>query len=145
EVSDELGEPLWAVTRPLQNAEWGLVAQAQRAEMLSSLAPVRQAMVLVDLILAFIFSAVVFVWRRSYTSALSRREMELTERHAGRLHAILDTAFGAIFTFDRDGRVRWANHAAETMVGQPASVITELPIQKLIHWDHEGESAALPQ
>ena len=145
ELLDESGAPLWAVTRPLQNAEWGLVAQAPRTEMLAPMASIRQALVSVDLILAFIFVVIVFVWRRAYTSAMSQREIELTDRHARRLHAMLDTAFDAIFTFDRDGRVRSVNRAGEAMVGQPAQVILELPIHKLLHWGQAGPSTALPQ
>jgi PAS domain S-box-containing protein len=145
ELRDESNGPVWAVTRPLQNAEWGLVAQAPRAEMLAPMASIRRALVSVDLILAFLFVAIVFGWRRSYTSAVSRRESELTERHARRLHSMLDTAFDAIFTFDKDGHVRSANRAAEAMVGQPAEVILELPIKKLLHWGQAGRSTALPQ
>jgi PAS domain S-box-containing protein len=145
EVGDDASGRVWAVTRPLQNVEWGLVAQAPRGEMLASMASIRQALVSADLILVFIFVAIVFVWRRSYTSAMSRHEVELTERHARRLHSILDTAFDAIFTFDKMGRVRSANRAAEELVGQPAEVILELPIKKLLHWGQAGRSAALPQ
>ena len=145
EVPLDGGGSVCAVTRPLQNAEWGLVAQAPRSEMLAPMASIRQALVSVDLILAFLFCAIVVVWRRSYSSAMSRRESELTERHARRLHAMLDTAFDAIFTFDRNGRVRSVNRAAEAMVGQPAEVIVELPIKKLLHWGQAGRSTALPQ
>jgi PAS domain S-box-containing protein len=145
EVRDETNGIVWAVTRPLQNTDWGLVAQAPRIEMLAPMASIRQALVSVDVILAFIFVGIVLVWRRSYTSAMSRREVELTERHARRLHSMLDTAFDAIFTFDRDGRVRSANRAAEAMVGQPAEVILELPIKKLLHWGEAGRGTALPQ
>jgi PAS domain S-box-containing protein len=145
EVGDDARDCVWAVTRPLQNVEWGLVAQAPRGEMLAPMASIRQALVSADVILAFIFVAIVVVWRRSYASAMSRREVELTERHARRLHSMLDTAFDAIFTFDKMGRVRSANHAAEALVGQPAEVLVELPIKKLLHWGQAGRSAALPQ
>jgi PAS domain S-box-containing protein len=145
EVPDAVGSAVWAVTRPLQNAEWGLVAQAPRAEMLAPMASIRQALVSVDVILGFLFLVVVLAWRRSYTSAISRRENELTERHARRLHAMLDTAFDAIFTFDKSGRVRSVNRAAEAMIGQPEKVILELPIKKILHWGQAGRSTALPQ
>src|SRR5262245_1353887 len=145
ELRNESGERLWAVTRPLQNAEWGLVAQAPRTEMLASMASIRQALVSADLILVCLFVAIVVVWRRSYTSFMTRHEVELTDRHAKRLHSILDTAFDAIFTFDKDGRVRSVNRAAEAMVGQPASVILELPIHKLLHWSSASPSSRLPQ
>src|SRR6185369_16962094 len=125
EIPGDAGSSVWAVTRPLQNAEWGLVAQAPRAEMLAPMASIRQALVSADMILAFLFLAIVLVWRRSYTHAMSRRESELSERHARRLHAMLDTAFDAIFTFDKVGRVRSVNRAAEAMVGQPGEVILE--------------------
>jgi len=145
EIPGDAGSSVWAVARPLQNAEWGLVAQAPRAEMLAPMASIRQALVSVDVILGFLFLAVVLAWRRSYAGAISRRETELTERHARRLHAMLDTAFDAIFTFDKVGRVRSVNRAAEAMVGQPGEVILELPIKKILHWGQAGRSTALPQ
>ncbi|MEQ1833621.1 MAG: response regulator [Candidatus Eisenbacteria bacterium] len=136
---------VWAVTRPLDQASWGIVAQADRSELMSGMSSVRQALVSLDLILAGVFFAIVLVWRRSYTSGLARREVEITERHAKRLQSILDTAFDAIFTFDRIGRVKSANRAAEALVGWPLAAIESQPIQRILTWGVAGRPLALPQ
>ncbi len=139
------GDATWAVTRPLQNAGWGFVAQASRAEMTSGMASVRQALVFMNLMLFGVFIAIALMWRRSYSTGLARREIEITERHARRMHAILDTAFDAIFTFDRLGRVRSANRAAEAMVGQSEALLEDQPIQRILHWSPSGKPVSLPQ
>ena len=145
ELPGERGDAVWSVTRPLQNADWGLVAQAQRSEMMSTMSSVRQALVTLDVVFAGVFLAVVLLWRRSTTRALARREVELTDRHARRLRSILDTAFDAIFTFDQAGRVRSANRAAETLVGLPTGELLDQPISKFIHWGVSGKPVAMPQ
>ena len=139
------GQRVWAVTRPLQNAPWGLVDQADHAELTSGMSSVRQALVSLDLILAGVFFALALMWRRSYTSGLERREVEITERHSKRLQAILDTAFDAILTFDRIGRVRSANRAAEELVGLPIAALENQPIQRILVWGVAGRALALPQ
>src|SRR5262249_29960151 len=113
-------------------------------EMMASMASVRQALLTVDVIVAAVFCTLLFLWRRATTRALARYEIELTERHARRLHAILDTAFDAIFTFDRTGRVRSANRAAETRVGLGNAELVGQPIQRLLHWGLAGKPAAMP-
>jgi signal transduction histidine kinase/CheY-like chemotaxis protein len=138
ETSGASGQPVWAVTRPLVNEGWGLVSQVDRADMMASMASVRQLLVSLDLILAGVFFAIVFLWRRSYTSGLARREVEITERHARRVQSILDTAFDAIFTFDRLGRVRSANRAAEALVGRPFAQFEREPIQRMLTWGSPG-------
>jgi PAS domain S-box-containing protein len=139
------GVATWAVTRPLSGANWGLVSQVERAEMLSGLSSLRQTLLVLDLILLGLFLPIAFVWRRSYTSGLARREAEITDRHVRRAQAILDTAFDAIFTFDRVGRVRTANRAAEAMVGRAASEIENRPIQDVLSWGAPGKTVALSQ
>src|SRR5262249_9133053 len=42
--------------------------------------------------------------------------------------------FDAIFAFDRFGRVRSANRAAETLVGRPLAELEGMPIQRLLMW-----------
>jgi PAS domain S-box-containing protein len=136
---------IWAVTRPLENAGWGFVAQASRSELMSGMTSVRQALVFMDLILLVVFLAIAFVWRRSYAVGLARREIEITERHARRLRAVLDTAFDAIVTFDKQGRILSANRAAAAMVGQPAAELIGMPIQRALHWGSSERSVSLPQ
>lgn len=138
------GPAVWAVTRPLVQADWGLVSQVDRYEVMAGMSSVRQALVSLDLILAAVFFAIMLVWRRSYTTGLARREVEITERHARRLQAILDTAFDAIFTFDRIGRVKSANRAAEALVGLPSSALENQPIQRILAWGVSGKPLALP-
>ena len=135
----------WAVTRPLSNARWGFVAQASRAELMSGMVSVRQALAFMDFILLVVFGAIALVWRRSYKTGLARREIEITERHAQRLHAILDTAFDAIFTFDRKGHVRSANRAALAMVGVDGAELEDQPIQRILHWGLSAQTISLPQ
>ena len=136
---------VWSVTRPLQNAPWGYVTQASRSEMMRGMDSVRQALASLDLILLAVFLAFAFAWRRSYTVGLARRELELTESHARRVQAIFDTAFDAILTFDRVGRVRTVNRAAEVMIGKPLEALAEQPIQRFLHWGPEGRTISLPQ
>jgi PAS domain S-box-containing protein len=138
-------DPVWSVTRPLRHAPWGYVTQVSRSEMMSGMQSVRQALASLDLILLAVFLAFAFVWRRSYRLGMARREMEITERHARRLQAILDTAFDAILTFDRVGRVRTVNRAAEEMLGQAADAVVDQPIQRFLHWGADGRPASLPQ
>ncbi len=138
-------DPVWSVTRPLRQAPWGYVTQASRSEMMSGMRSVRQALASLDLILLAVFLAFAFVWRRSYRLGVARREMEVTERHARRLQAILDTAFDAILTFDRVGVVRTVNRAAEEMMGQPADAVVGHPIQRFLRWGTDGRPASLPQ
>jgi len=145
EQAGTAGEATWSVTRSLRGAPWGLVAQTQRSEMMGGMSSVRQALGALDLILLAVFVAVALVWRRSYQHGLARREVEITERHARRLQGILDTAFDAILTFDRTGRVRTLNRAAEDMFGQASAALVDQPIQRLLHWGASGSSMALPQ
>jgi signal transduction histidine kinase/DNA-binding response OmpR family regulator len=140
ESSSGNGQPVWAVSRPLESAGWGLVGQADRSELMASMTSVRQLLLLLDFILFGVFLALVLVWRRSYTEGLARREVELTERHARRVQTILDTAFDAVFTFDRLGRVHSANRAAEALVGRPAGDILDQPIQRILTWTGAGRA-----
>jgi PAS domain S-box-containing protein len=135
----------WAVTRPLENAPWGFVAQASRAELMTGMMSVRQALAFMDLILLVVFLAIAVVWRRSYATGLARREIEITERHARRLQSVLDTAFDAIVTFDKQGRVRSANRAAAAMVGMVAAELEGQPIQRILHWGSSEHAVSLPQ
>ncbi len=135
----------WAVTRPLENAPWGFVAQASRAELMTGMSSVRQALVFMDIILLAVFLAIAVVWRRSYATGLARREIEITERHARRLQSVLDTAFDAIVTFDKQGRVRSANRAAAAMVGQTPAELEGQPIQRILHWGSSEHAISLPQ
>src|SRR5439155_15262041 len=69
----------------------------------------------------------------------------LSERHARRLQAVLDTAFDAIFIFDRAGRVRSVNRAAESLVGVAVKELEGQPIQQILRWELAGKPASVPQ
>src|SRR5262249_39577410 len=62
----------------------------------------------------------------------------ITERHARRVQSILDTAFDAIFTFDRFGRARSANRAAEALLRQPFAEFERAPFQRIFTWSSAG-------
>ena len=68
-----------------------------------------------NLVIGGVFFAIVFVWRRSYTSGLARHELQITERHARRVQAMLDTALRTVLlatdrgdpaVFDQDVAMR---------------------------------------
>ena len=139
------GAVVWSVTQPLELAGWGLVSDADRAALMVGMASMRQSLISLDLILAGVFFAIVLVWRRSYTRGLARHELQLTERHARGVQAILDTAFDAILTFDRIGRLKSANRAAITLVQQSDTELENQPIQRILTWGAAGRPLSLPQ
>ncbi|MBK7368019.1 MAG: response regulator [Candidatus Eisenbacteria bacterium] len=144
EFTDALGAPAWAVTRALPAAGWGVVGQVQRGDMLTGLRTTVQELVLIDVaVLAFLI-AMAWVWRRLYRSGLARREREITERHALRVQAILDTAFDAIFTFDRQGRIRTVNRAASELFGASAGDLDGQPVRRHLDWGTPVGGALFP-
>ena len=118
EVHAVEGRPTWAVTRWLVAPGWGLVTVAGRDDLLLGLRDTTRGLVLFDVALAIGMLAVAIVWRRTYTNALTRQAMDITSRHARRVQAVFDNAFDAIFTFDRAGRIRTVNRAAEQLFGR---------------------------
>jgi PAS domain S-box-containing protein len=139
---------VWAATRHLPELGWGLVAEASRDVMLAELRNVLVKVLLLDLALALVIAAAVWFWRHQYASGLARHEVRLTNRHAARVQAVLDTAFDAIITFDRTGRVRTVNRAAEVMFGRPAAEMDGQPLHRFLHWGapgaRQGQQNALP-
>ncbi|HEV2105858.1 MAG TPA: response regulator [Candidatus Eisenbacteria bacterium] len=133
--------PAWAVTRALPGYGWGVVGQADRADLLAAMEATRQRLVLIDVMLALAMLAALVLVRRYHRGDLARREAEVTERHARRVQGIFDTAFDAIITFAPDGRVRSANRAAEALFGRPFADIDGQPVQRMLRW---GASRELP-
>jgi PAS domain S-box-containing protein len=58
------------------------------------------------------------------------------------VQAIFDTAFDAIVTFDRAGRVRTVNRAAEELLGRTAEAVEGQPLHRFLRWSGtQGEVA----
>ena len=144
EVRNIDGQKAWAVTRALPGLEWGLVCQVNRDDMLEGLGMTVQGLALLDLALALAMIVMAWIWRRLYQSGLAKREIEITEKHAQRVQAVFDTAFDAIFTFDRRGRVRTVNRAAEKLFGRAAEEMDNQPVQQFLHWGERGALLPLP-
>ncbi len=147
EVPGHDGHPRWATTRFLPELRWGLVGEVRRDAMLAELRHTVIRLLMLDLALILSVGVVAWVWRRQYVSGLARHEVRLVNRHAGRIQAVLDTAFDAIITFDSGGRVRTVNRAAEDMLGQPADLLDGQPLHRFLHWGagaHRARQNALP-
>ena len=137
------GHAVWAVTRALPTVGWGLVSVADRADVLAGMRDTLRGLALLDVTLLLGLFAIAVVWRRLYMHALTRQAMEITERHARRLQAVLDNAFDAIFTFDRAGRLRTVNRAAAQLFGRTPAELEGQPVSRFIHWGGQS-SAVLP-
>lgn len=144
ETTNGLQHAIWATTRRMPEMEWGIVGQVERAAMLRDMRGTLAALLLIDFAIAVAALGMTLLWRRHYRSGLAQREVEITERHAHRVQAIFDTAFDAILTFDRQGRVRTVNHAAEAMFGRAAGELDGQPMQRFLHWGENGRGGALP-
>ncbi len=73
---------------------------------------------------------------RELAASRLRRERRLARRALGesesRFRALAETATDAILTADGDGRIVFANRAAETVFGQPVAAIVGRPIERLV-------------
>ena len=145
EVKGSEGQPMWAVTRVVPGVGWGIVGVAERDEMMQPMRGTAQGLMLLDIVLLLGFGLLGYVWRRVYRAGLERRETEITQRHAERVQAIFDTAFDAIFTFDRHGRIRTVNRAASILFGRAAVDMDNQPLQRFLTWGEDGHQSALPQ
>ena len=123
---------VWAVTRSVPGLEWGLVGQADRADMMAGMRGTLFGLLLLDLAMALLGASAFWFWKRQYATGLARSEMNITRRHAERVQAIFDTAFDAIVTFGGDGRVRTVNRAAERLFGCAASDMQGEPIKNYL-------------
>ncbi len=136
EVANAEGQPAWVVTRALPELGWGLVAQADRAEMLAEMRSARQGLLLLDLLLVALLAGSGLLWWRFYRAGLARHEAQLTERHAQRIQSVFDTAFDAIVSFEPGGRVHAVNRSAERLLDRPAAEVEGQPITQ--HLDFGG-------
>jgi PAS domain S-box-containing protein len=135
---------VWAVTRFIPELGWGLVTQVDREVMTSGTRLTLLRLVIMDAAIVLVAAMLAWVWRRQYTRGLARHEEFVTLRHAARVQAIFDTAFDAIITFDRQGRVRTVNRAAEHLFGRPAAEMDGQPLQRFLHWGTSRGEDDLP-
>ncbi len=135
ESVDAQGRPLWVVTRGLSDRGWGLVAQMDRATAMAGLRGTLFGLLAIDLAMLVLATAGFWYWRRQYRSGLAQRESEVTRRHAGRIQSIFDTAFDAILTFDRDGRIVTLNRAGAALFGRGADEMEGQPLRRFLHCD----------
>jgi PAS domain S-box-containing protein len=143
ETTSASGRSVCAVTRAMPSLGWGLVSVADRDDMLAGMRDTTRGLVLLDIALALGLFAIAVVWRRLHTNALTRQAMEITERHARRVQAVFDNAFDAIFTFDRSGRLRSVNRAAERLFGRTAGELEAQPVSRFLLWGAQA-TASLP-
>jgi PAS domain S-box-containing protein len=127
-------EPYCAVTRFLPELGWGLVARADRSVVMGGLRATVLKLLIVDLAILLATGLLIWQWRRSYNRGIAQHEQAVTSRHAERVQAIFDTAFDAIVTFDRSGRVRTVNRAAEELFGRSALAMENQPLHRVLRW-----------
>ena len=147
ESQDAQGRPMCATTRHLPDLGWGLVAQVDRGALMADMRSTLNRLLLIDGALVVLVLLAAWFWRRNFERGLARHEKRVTVRHAERVQAIFDTAFDAIITFDRDGRVRTANRAAETMFGRSTEDMISQPLHRFLHWGEArgtGDRRELP-
>ena len=137
-LPDRSGQPQAVVTRYLPDLGWGLVGQADRAELVQGMGVTIYGLLAFDLALLVLSASAFWFWRRQYKSGLAQREMEVTRRHAERVRAVFDTAFDAIVTFDRGGHVRSVNRAAQSLFGRPSTELDGQPIHRFLQWGADG-------
>jgi PAS domain S-box-containing protein len=138
EIADPDRRVVWATTRYLPELGWGLVGEVSRDAMLADLRNTLARLLLLDLALLLCTVGAAWLWRRQYASGIARHEVRLTNRHAARVQAVLDTAFDAIITFDKAGRVRTVNRAAEQLLGRPGAEQEGQPLHRFLRWGGAG-------
>lgn len=142
ETTDLDGHPIWATTRYLSDVDWGLVSQVDRDVVMAPMRHTVSKLLLLDLAILLSCAGLAWLWRRQFQRGIARHELEVTRRHAERVQTIFDTAFDAILTFDRAGRVRTVNRAAEDLFGRKATEMEGQPLQRLLHWSAVGPKVA---
>ncbi|HTM58455.1 MAG TPA: response regulator [Candidatus Udaeobacter sp.] len=122
----------WATTRYLPEIDWGIVGEDDRSAMNEGMRGTLVGLLMLDLAVFAIAVAAVWFWLRQYRTGLARREVEVTRRHAERIQSVFDTAFDAILTFDRHGKIRTVNRAAETLFGHTGAAMDGRQIQSYV-------------
>ncbi len=127
-------DPYCAVTRFIPELGWGLVARADRRFVMAGLRATVAKLLAMDFAILLIGALIIWQWRRTYSRGLKKHEQLVTHRHAERVQAIFDTAFDAIVTFDRAGRVRTVNRAGEDLFGRAAVAMEGQPLHRILRW-----------
>jgi len=141
EYKDENGRATCAVTRVLPELGWGMVVQTERRLVMAPMHGVAMRLLALDVAVAACAGVIIWMWRRQYAKGVARTEVEVTRRHVARAQAILDTAFDAVLTFDREGRVCTVNRAGELLFGRAASEMDGQPMHRFLRWGGAGHSA----
>jgi PAS domain S-box-containing protein len=117
EVPGAHGPTTWAVTRFLPEVGWGLVGQDDRSAIDDGMRGTLVGLLMLDVAIAVLAMAALWLWRRQYATGLAEREVEVTRRHAERVQSVLDTALDAIVGVDHVGRIVEFNPSAERIFG----------------------------
>ena len=142
ETVDARGVPVWTVSRSLPERGWGLVVQVDRASALSGLRASVVGLLALDVAMLLLGAGAIWYWRRQYRSALARREHEVARRHAARIHAVFDTAFDAILTFNREWRVVTVNRSGAALFGRTESEMEGKPFHHFLRLDASASAGA---
>jgi len=110
------------------------VARADRSVVMGGLEATIIKLLIIDFLILLVAAILIWQWRRSYSRGIAKHEQVVTSRHAERVQAIFDTAFDAIVTFDRSGRVRTVNRAAEELFGRSALAMENQPLHRVLRW-----------
>jgi PAS domain S-box-containing protein len=130
-------------TRYLSELGWGMAVEIPNSVVFEEMKVVIAGLLILDVVMALGALVTISFWRRRFAVGLAEREMEITRRHAQRMQAVFDTAFDAILTFDREGRLLSANRAAERLFGRPAADLDGILLRSLIR--QGGTENALPE
>ncbi len=137
-VDDADEAPEAVVSRFLPEYGWGLIVQVDRTPLMAGMEETLLGLLVLDVAMVMLVVAGLWLWRRQYATGLAQRETEVTRRHAERVQSIFDTAFDAILVFDRDGRIRSANRAAEELLARPASELEGERIHRFLAIGDDG-------
>ena len=148
EIPDAPGGPLWAVSRALPEIGCGIVAQAERAPLLSGMRSAVFGLLALDLGALVLMAFAAWQWRRQLQLQAAQHDAMVTRRQAERLQSILDNVFETILSIDADGRVVTANRAAERLFASRAGDMEGQPLERFLHWRETsgsgvGEAPAL--
>ena len=144
EQADPGHEPYTAITRYLPELGWGLVGRIDRRVLMAGMRDTILRLLALDLALAIGAGLLLWQFRRTYRRGLARAERRVTQHHAERVQAIFDSAFDAIITYDRSGRVHTVNRAAEQLFGRPADEMEGLALHRFLRWTSGHPEDAVP-
>ncbi len=142
ETRDASRRVLWSATQPLTDLGCGLVGQADRATMLAGMRLTLLGLLLLDVVVGLLGVGVMLLLRRQFRAQVAEREAAIAGRLAERLQAILDSAFDAILSLDREGRVLTSNRAAERLFGRQAKELIGQPMSGMLAWQGGAPPAA---